>query len=62
MKKITAPVIKNGDMEAYARDLGMFLMVAKLTISQKLEEAGIDAQEALDEINHVEQELKAWGE
>lgn len=60
------PTIQNDDMTKYARDLGEYLMKIKLKLHHILD--NIDTcqgnktmiNKSLEEINHVENELKAW--
>ena len=62
-----APRIKNGDMTKYAKDLGEYLMKAKLAIlsiagelEEREPEIGKELEKHCDDINHIENELKGW--
>lgn len=70
---IKEPVWKN-DSVKYAKELGEYLMEAKLTILSVLddmnfyenkfcsEEKKKEMADAIENINHVENELKAWNQ
>jgi hypothetical protein len=63
----STPIIKNDDMVKYAKELGEYLMIAKLGILSLAETSctkavALGLEDLCDDINHVEQELKAWGE